>query len=530
MIIDGLKIGEEVKTECELCIVGGGVAGIVLANELSSAFSSIVVIESGSQDYNAQAQELYEAESQHEQIPNPLYSRLRMLGGSSNHWENNTSPFSPLDFEKRDWIKNSGWPLGFEELSDYYKKAGWYCGVGDDGYDQNYWSKKLEKNDLAAGSQVLKTQISKYAVPPVRFFQQHGDVLINSNNITVYTGLNLVDIIYNKNNKDVELAKAINTGGNELSVSAKIFIFCLGGIENARMMLVFNDKYDNQLGNQGDSVGRYFMEHPTPRAAQLLADSPERYSFYLGEETGDKLVAGYFSLEESVVRSEQTTNLRMPLHPSTEYMLSDGISSYHILSDAIAKGDVPENFGQHLLNLTADIDLVAEAVSRKKFQKSLFDYSKNFAGFQMPMMMEQTPHRDNRIRLGSKKDKMGISKLKIDWELKESDKAMVWKTLELAANEIGALDIGRMRLLYERASRIWGDQLGFSQHHMGTTRMAENPDNGVVDKYHRVFGTNNLFMGGSSVFSTGGHVAPTLTIVAMTIRLADYIKREYAHD
>ena len=145
-------------------------------------------------------------------------------------------------------------------------------------------------------------------------------------------------------------------------------------------------------------------------------------------------------------------------------------------------------------------------------------------GFQLPMMMEQTPSRTNRVKIGSTKDKFGVPRTLIDWQLTDIDKEMVWKSLDIVSHELAERSLGRMQLLKERSPRLWTNQLGFSDHHMGTTRMAKSPDSGVVDANARVFGTKNLFMAGSSVFSTGSHVPPTLTIVALSVRLANHLK------
>ena len=144
-------------------------------------------------------------------------------------------------------------------------------------------------------------------------------------------------------------------------------------------------------------------------------------------------------------------------------------------------------------------------------------------------MIEQTPDRENRISLSDNKDMFDLNSVVIDWRITEEDKERTWQSLEVAAQEIGAMGLGRFRLLKERSERLWGDQLGFSQHHMGTTRMSSSPVKGVTDSNQKVFGVNNLFVGGSSVFPTGGHVPPTLTIAALSIRLAKHIHKEYGH-
>jgi choline dehydrogenase-like flavoprotein len=530
MLHDGDKINENTKIVTNVCILGGGVAGIVLANELKDKFEDIVLIESGGESYTQEAQDLYKPSVKPQLLPDPSYSRLRFLGGSSNHWENNTSPLSPIDFEYRDWIPHSGWPISFSDITPYYDMAAFYCGVGQDGYDTKFWTERFNDRNLAENAKQLETRIAKASLPPVRFFHSYGELLKASNSVHIYKNSNLTDVTFDTKTKKIKQVDIVSNSGVHFQIHADVFIMCLGGIENARMLLVFNEKYNNMLGNQGDKVGRYFMEHPTPRAAQILVDNPEQFDLYKSHNVNNKHVIGFFSLSDQTLAQEATTNLRIPLVPTTNYSLSDGISSSHIIGESLAKGELPDNIGSHLYNIISDIDMVAEGIARKKFDYRLFEHANETAGFLCPMMMEQTPNLSNRVKLSKTKDRFGIPQILIDYEVSNDDKNRVWKSLNIVATELGANSLGRMRLLKNREPRLWTNQLGFSHHHMGTTRMSEGPDSGVVDKNSLVFGTENLFIAGSSVFSTGGHVPPTLTICALSIRLSNYITSEFTHD
>jgi choline dehydrogenase-like flavoprotein len=532
MIIDGNSLASEAAINVDICIVGGGVAGIVLATELSKESLNIAILESGGEGYTEEAQELYEPAAKPSLYPDPTYSRLRFLGGASNHWANNTSPLDPIDFEKRPWVLNSGWPITYSDIEPYYKSAAQYCGTLQDGYSAEFWADKLGSEDVFKGSKILETGIAKASIPPIRFFDSYGEKLKESKTVKVFINSNLIDLEFNESTQEISKVIFKSNKGNvfQHKIRAKVFILCMGGIENARMMLHFNNKYSHLLGNQGDCVGRYFMDHPTLRAAILYPKTRDRFKLYEGVNLTGRRALGFFKLTEDQQRRGQLNNLRMPLVAQNNYNVSDGISSYHILTDSLSDGEVPENFGEHLVNFFTDIDMVGEAFSRTTFDKKIFDRAEEFGGFQIPIMVEQTPHRDNRIRLSSENDRYGIPKLLIDWEVKQEDKDNVWKTLTIAARGVGASSLGRLRLLREREDRLWEDQLGFSHHHMGTTRMAETYQDGVVDKVQKVFGTSNLYISGSSVFSTGGHVPPTLTIVALTIRLAEHLIAEYKHD
>jgi len=512
--------------EADICILGGGVAGIVLASELKERFNKIIVIESGTENYTPEAQELYKPQEAPSLGPSPAFSRLRFLGGTSNHWENNTSPLSPIDFEHRDWIPNSGWPIKFDELKPYYVKAQNYCGVDSDGYSTTQWSNRLGSSDLLLNSKKMQTKIAKLSIPPVRFYDEHGKKLIQDDNVIIYKNANLVDIDFNLETKKISTAFVQSNNGKKGNIQASIFILCLGGIENARMMLIFNEKFKNKLGNQNGNVGRYFMEHPTPKAAQLFVEDDSIFDFYKFNNQSTKFVQAYMELSPNQLALHQTTNLRIPLIPASNFIMSDGISSSHILKNSLSDGELPDNFGSHLYNVLSDLGMVIEGVSRKKYDQRLFDSADKVGGFQLPMMMEQTPDRNNRVYLGSTKDRLGLKKILMDFHISQADKNRVWKTLDIVANEVGAINLGRLKQLRERSDRMWSDQLGFSNHHMGTTRMSNSESDGVVDKNSLVFGTANLFIAGSSVFPTGGHVPPTLTIVALAIRLSNFLFKE----
>ncbi|MCU4675541.1 GMC oxidoreductase [Catenovulum sp. 2E275] len=528
MIIDGNTIDSNIHDEADICIIGGGVAGIVLARELKDSYAKIIMVEGGDEYYSQDSQDLYQS-NKTTHFPNTHYSRLRFLGGSSNHWENNTSPFTALDFEKREWIPNSGWPLSLDDIEPFYMQAATYCGTEPDGYNTNYWKSKYQQEDLFAASGKVQTQIAKSSLPPVRFFAQYGEELKQTENILIYKNSNLVDMNYESGKRKITSIIAQSYTGKKLTINAKVFIMCLGGLENARMLLHFNDKYDNGLGNQGGNVGAYLMEHPTVRAVYMFKQEKKNFDFYQAHYEQSRVIKGFLSLTEQALRQEKSVNLRIPLMNASEFELSAGISSAHILADELSQVSMPDDFGTHVMNVLSDLDMVIEGLARKHFDKRIFESANDNIGFLPAMMTEQTPIRENCIKLSEKKDGFGLRLMDIEYQITQDDRNRIWKSLNVLAKEFGALGLGRVKLNPEFSSRIWGSQLGFSNHHMGTTKMAETEKDGVVDKNSLVFGTSNLFMAGSSVFCTGSHVPPTLTICAMSIRLAEYIKTEFNH-
>lgn len=449
-----------------------------------------------------------------------------MLGGSSNHWQNNTSRLNPIDFKKRDWVENSGWPIGYEEILDFYPKAEAYCGVKNDGYDLEYWERELKQKNPVKNTDMITAAIAKSSVPPVRFFHSYGNSLTNSDQVQVLTHANVVKVEYDEATQNIQKVEFRSNNNISHFATAKLFVLCMGGIENARMLLTFNEQYDNKLGNENDMVGRYFMEHPTVRAAYLYQKENVDLEFFTSKFLGDRSIVGFLQLSEQALEKYKTTNLRLPLNPINNYLASNGISSYHILQDKLASGEYPDNMGTHVWNLVSELGMVVEAVGRKNFDTKLFDSASEMCCFEMTMMMEQAPHWDNRVKLGNEYDNHGVKRIVIDWSLHEEDKQRMWSSLDLVARGVGANNIGRVRLLKERSERLWDSQLGFSAHHMGTTKMGISKDDSVVDKNLKIHNTKNFYIAGSSVFPTGGHVPPTLTITALAIRLARHLEQQ----
>ena len=147
---------------------------------------------------------------------------------------------------------------------------------------------------------------------------------------------------------------------------------CFGGIENARMLLIFNEKYNNKIGNQGDNVGRYFMEHPIARASYLFAKDEERFKLYRKAHPFDsKIVLGFFELHKDTLSKFKINNVRMPLQGTDNYTISEGISSYHIISDQISNFELPDRFGAHLYNVISDVDMVIAFAVDKQLQAAV---------------------------------------------------------------------------------------------------------------------------------------------------------------
>jgi choline dehydrogenase-like flavoprotein len=139
---------------------------------------------------------------------------------------------------------------------------------------------------------------------------------------------------------------------------------------------------------------------------------------------------------------------------------------------------------------------------------------------------EQSPSRSNTVNLSDEQDEFGVPRLTVRWRVSSDDYGSVVRALAVVASEIRRLEIGAVSTPSspdELANAIGGGFLG-GTHAMGTLRMSSSPRTGVVDRQCQLHGIHNLFVASSAVFPTGGFAAPTLTIVALAIRVADTVR------
>ena len=144
---------------------------------------------------------------------------------------------------------------------------------------------------------------------------------------------------------------------------------------------------------------------------------------------------------------------------------------------------------------------------------------------------EQAPNPDSRVRLSGTRDALGLPRADLDWQFTEQDKHTLRRLAEALDAELVRLGLGR----FEAESWLYDGGLAWpvdptvgnhpigGYHHMGTTRMSDDPQAGVVDRNCRVHGYRNLYVAGSSVFATSGWANPTLTILALVHRLKDHL-------
>lgn len=531
MLIDIRELPEDSLIEKDICIIGGGAAGIAIAREFIDRPEQVCLLESGGLDFDEATQELYDDKN----IGNSYYplkeTRARYLGGSTNLWGGWSRPLDDIDFEDRPWMPYSGWPIARAELVPYYQRAQEFSNLGPFKYDFDYWQDTFKKHQYQPVEfpEAINTCFWQI-IPPthLRFGQVFREELERARNIDTYLYANVVEIATNDTAQSATKVRVATLEGKTIWVAAKVFVLAVGGIENPRLLLASNQVQNAGLGNQYDLVGRYFMEHPYIISGRIrlsqLAPLYTQKNFQLGE-----MFAGVgLGLTKEVQEREQLLNFGTRLLPLQE----EWVESFNRLRGRQKKGHKAfptihegRKYGRNDVSAAEDVFKVFTNIDRiaLKTYRKLFDRQSLAKICDTHLIAEQAPNPDSRVTLSEERDRLGLNRAKLDWRLTSLDKHTIKRSQEIIAQELERCGFGKLKTELTDDEASWQNLTG-SYHHMGTTRMDVNPKQGVVDKHCRVHGINNLYVAGSSVFPTSGLSNPTLTIIALALRLADRIK------
>ena len=514
MFVDARTLPNDTTIQADLAIIGGGAAGITLAREFDRSGVKVCVIEAGGLEPEAQVQALYQGESVGIEYPLEA-ARLRFLGGSSNHWGGYCRPLDPIDFLQRDWVPHSGWPFSIDEVMPYYPKASAIVEVAPGRYnDAAYWEEITGERLPALATGRMRLQFVQFS-PPTKFGERYGPQLKQSDNIQVLLNANVVNIGAGAEGRQVKQLAVRTLNEKRHSVTARIYVLATGGLENARMLLLSNDVVTAGLGNQNDLVGRFFMEHPHLSGfGDIVVGDLGRVPPLYRERVlaGGRPAQVAFNPSEAFLRERKLFNATFMAGVSGDYRSEtpQGDNSAH--PQARIHNDV----------LKAARRFLADGAGPVKPRDPAYIGT----GLGLGCACEQAPNPDSRVSLSQRRDALGLPEIKLDWRLGEQDRRSLVTHMHSLAQEFGALGMGRM-VIAVKDDGIWPAEVSGGNHHMGTTRMSDDPKRGVVDRNSRVHGMDNLYVAGSSVFPTCGSANPTLTIVALTLRLAGELRERF---
>jgi choline dehydrogenase-like flavoprotein len=542
VFLDSSKVPDGKIFEFDVCICGGGAAGLTVALDLVGSGLRTCVLESGSFRREHSTQSLYEGrnisriyEDDGDSFRDYLRStRSRFLGGSSNCWGGWCRPFDEIDFAKRKWVPHSGWSISKTELLPFYVRAHNVLKLGPFEYDPMYWQEAIcspRFQTLPFNKGLVTTEISQFS-PPVRFGRDYRKEIAKATDVVTILHANVVDLETNAVNNQVQRVHVRNLSGVRFSVQSRYVVLAAGGIENARLLLASNQRHKTGLGNEHDLVGRFFMEHAAVPSGRLVFTKPvsgtdvyDAAHFYRNQRlsVNGVPVAAHFGISEAEQERHGILNSRTFIQPIYAYP-DDGTPAVESLRNLY---NLASRFYKHRqfrfsdgINIVAHPGVITTAILAR-----LTKASRYVAGYRIVHIVEPGPNPDSRVTLDTERDRLGMPKVVLDWRPTDLQRRTITVAQRLIGAELNRLGIGYVEE-WEPPATSWPKDMYWVWHHIGTTRMHQDPSKGVVNETCRVHSVPNLYISGSSVFPTAGKDMPTLTIVAMALRLADHLKRD----
>ena len=442
-------------------VIGAGPAGIALSLELAKANRSVLVFETGT------------VTDARDDMPNAVnyghfrdgwwdQHSIRALGGTSRVWAGWCVALMEVDFDNP--AAGVRWPITKSDLTPYYRRA---AAVVD--REPSILDVEMP---LAPG---FAYRPFSRSTRPTRFADKYREALSTSSLVDVAFGTSVIGLDANVSRSAVRSVACFRhaSGATEqLDLDpAQNVVLAGGGISNAQLFLQPRADGAVPVGNESGLAGKYLMEHP--------------HLYYVGEVV----------LDEDLDQQSRPADFGTAVH-------------------ALVADD--QQMRQHGL-LGCSVECRDRTTEHPMAEYLAGEHGKPFHRYVCSVRSEMAPAAGNEVFLTGERAAAGLYRPAARCVIGAGDFRNVETTLRLLGESLIATGKGRVRINNER---LYQQPTG-GGHIMGTTGMGTSRSNSVVDRDCRVHGYDNLFVAGSSVFPTGGYANPTLTILALSLRLAD---------
>jgi hypothetical protein len=509
---------DNVAYDADLCIIGGGIAAYTLLSALSDTSMRVIVVERGGMKPGPDQESEKACHVSGHSFTGHLEGRYFGLGGTSEYWGGQALPLEEFDLTKKEWIDFSGWPISLEEISPYYPDAEKLFQVDPIAYSTDVFELR-SLAPLPWNQSTIKLHFSKWSPRP-NFKPNLLDAYSSAARTSILLNAVVSSLEFDANNKEVTHIQIQSHSGKRGTIKATAFVLAAGGIENARILQVSSTLPGNKW------IGRMFQDHPTAQVATIHPTDMHSLQRYFGyffkgrtrclprlsltaEAQREKRMLAATAFIQFLPKEGSLFEAMKPVYRELSRLKFPSYSNIKTLFGALRK--IGEVFPMLKAYWGGGYIYVPNSIPR------------------LTIMLEQSPDVDSYVGLSSALDRYGMQVSDIHWQIPDTTIDTLKEFCAMLENEFSRLSLGHIEWdpWINQDNKTIKAHLIDAYHHMGTTRMSTSDASGVVDENCRMHGTGNVYVAGSSVFPTSGHSNPTLTFMALALRLGQHLKLQF---
>ena len=498
--------------ECDVAIIGAGVAGLIMACELARRGIRVVVLESGGMTQDQETHPYNRVINTGQEYRGAEQGRFRCLGGTSTRWGGALIPFRAGDLTRSG--HNGGgaaWPVALDVLLPHLNRAEAIFGLPPGPYEL--------ASEKGASFRVRSPKWPMFRNRNLAHL--YAEAVKSPNGPEVWLNATLTRMDLDEGGRIASVC-ATSANGCTLTVRAREIVIAAGAIESTRLLLQLDAQHGGRLENGRDVMGRYFHDHLSAAVARVAVTDRTR----LDRTTGFRFEASgmrNIRFERNCTASHDD---RLPgafAHVAFATSERGGFDGLRDIYRALQKKAMPS--AESLALLARDSGWLARAAWARFIERRVL--APDRAHYEVHLVTEQVPAAENRIRLSStERDAFGIPLAEITWRVSRDDIDNSQALLDLFAAYWSSSPLSRCGTLDIYNRDVWSDALasgGGIYHPGGSLRMARSKREGVVDSDLRVFGVANLRVVSTACFPTGGSANPTMMLILFALRAVDQL-------
>lgn len=533
--------------KASICIIGSGPAGMVLADELMGSGVKVAVLESGENRRTKRGDDLNTGFLSGMLNQSTQEVRARQVGGTANHWivkmaGNGTNGFRYVPLQDMDF---AAWPIAKSDIDPYYERVHQRFNLGPFSYKNLDVWKENTKGPMLTNDGISSGIFSFCATD--HFTHNIPDKITQSATHNLYRNATVSELVPSADGKRIIAARVLTPERNEVLVEADTFVVASGGFGVPQLLL--NSKsaqHPNGVGNNRDVVGRYYIDHSLVLHGYFDLDGGmlEKLKFYDMRDVDGVSVIGSIGLPEGLKRKQGLQNLEAMLFPRPGTRDYNAFKSAQEFACALNQGrPMSHSFLQNSKNVLMGFPYLAH-IAWQKYAKGMVimpglatggwsklperELKQRYQTLELMGLTEQKAKPTNRVALSNELDPLGIPRISVHMDWDEDDIRSIRETEKLLVKGLQASGFGRFHSYAEENGGDLNYYTRTCHHLMGTARMGSDPATSVVDANCKIHGIENCYVASSAVFPSGGYANPTMTVLALSMRLADRLKLQAA--